>query len=61
MKSKCATENYYIMLYKLKVETALPPAAFRYEVLISMSYKNKSMHKYAHLVKPNPKHEYFVM
>ena len=45
----------YIMLYKLKIETALPPAAFHYEVLISMLYKNKSMRKYAHLVKQNPK------
>ena len=43
------------MLYKLKIETALPPAAFHYKVLIIMLYKNKSMHKYAHLVKPNPK------
>ena len=42
------------MIYELKIETALPPAAFHYEVLISKSYKNKSMHKYAHLVKPNP-------
>ena len=38
------------MLYKLKIETALPPAVFHYEVLISMLYKNKSMHKYAHLM-----------